>query len=295
MQESSPPRFAAIVSGVARRRPEIIALVEAHRTALGHASVQIVNSSAEAIAAARAAAATRDVVIAVGGDGTVSDIATGLLGSEAVLGIVPAGSTNIVAANLGIPRDYRAAVQLLAGRYATRPIDVGLSNGHCFLHMAGAGFDAEIFHRVNRPLKGILGWPAYLPAALGALRLPPARVRVTVDGLTRESVAPLVLVANGGSVIREDFELFTGIAVDDGQFDVLIFSTVTIGQVANVLGLTGIRRLDHSPHVLRIRGSTAVIESHPAMRVQLDGDVRGHTPATFELVPLGLRIAVPTA
>src|SRR5688572_5072710 len=101
-------------------------------------------------------------VIAIGGDGTVSDAATAVEGVDLPIGIIPAGSTNVIARSFSIPRDPRAAAHLALNPRATRRIDVGVCDGRRFLHMGGAGFDSRMFAATSTSLKRRLGWPAYL-------------------------------------------------------------------------------------------------------------------------------------
>jgi YegS/Rv2252/BmrU family lipid kinase len=253
----------------------------------------VVSSSAEATAAARAAAEEANLVIAVGGDGTVADVATGIFGSAAALGIVPSGSTNITARTLGIPARPSAAIALLAEPYRLRAIDAGRAGDRVFLHIAGAGFDAELFRAANRDWKQRVGWLAYLPAAVSALRLPPAEVRVRADDRIVETLSPLVLVANGASIITPAIRVHPEIAVDDGWLDVLVFDATTARQVAATLGRASALQLDKSPHVTWQRAREVEIETYPPMAVQLDGDVRGTTPVAFSIVPRAIPVATP--
>jgi YegS/Rv2252/BmrU family lipid kinase len=255
--------------------------------------VQVANSSTEATEAASQAARWATVVVAVGGDGTVADVATGIFGSPAALGIIPAGSTNIVARSLGIPAQPAAALALLGGDYRLRAIDVGRSDDRSFLHIAGAGFDAELFGAANSVWKRRLGWIAYLPAAAAALRLPPSDVRIVVDSEVVNTRSPLVLIANGGSAIAPNFQIYPGIAVDDGFLDVLVFTSLTAAQVVATLGQAGRQRLARSPYVIHRRGRTVNLQAEPTLRVQLDGDPRGTTPRQFSVVPSGLLIVTP--
>jgi YegS/Rv2252/BmrU family lipid kinase len=255
--------------------------------------VDVATSSAEATAAANQAAASAAVVVAVGGDGTVADVATGIYGSSAALAIVPAGSTNITARSLGIPDDPSAALSLICGSYQLRSIDVGRSDDRSFVHMAGAGIDAALFSATSPTLKRHVGWFAYLPAAVAALRLPPSNVRVAADSAILEARTSLVLVANGGSAIAPEYRIYPGISVDDGWFDVIIFTPSTPAQIVATLGHAGKQQLDRSPHVTHTRARTVKIEAAPPLPVELDGDPRGTTPRQFTIVPLGLRVMTP--
>lgn len=285
-------RIAAIVSGASRVSPdEIVASLT--RNSDDDLEIQVANSSLEATRAAHVAARTAEVVIAVGGDGTVSDVATGIFGSNAALGIIPAGSTNIAARSLGIPAAPAAALALLRGSHRLRAIDVGRSDDRSFVHIAGAGFDAELFKGASPVWKRRLGWFAYLPAAMAALRLPPSDVRITTDDAILEARSRLVLIANGGSAVAPQFRIYPGITVDDGWLDVLIFTSSTPTQIATTLGFAGMQQLDRSPQVMHRRARTVSVEAIPPLPVELDGDLRGTTPRQFRIVPQGLRLVAP--
>lgn len=286
--------YAAVISAGARLGADKIAISMAERFRdRVDVSLTTVTSSTEATLAARALAQQADVIVAVGGDGTVADVATGIMGTGAILGIIPAGSTNITARSLGIPANPRAAIGLLLAPESTTLIDVGVSHGRCFLNMGGAGFDAELFRGANPDWKRRFGWLAYLPAAAAALRLNPSLVTVTCDSEQVEVESPLVLVANGGSAVAPAFKLHPHIAADDGWLDVLVFTATTPPQVAATLGQLGSQRLDRSPHVIWRRSRTVRIEADPALDVELDGDIWGLTPRDFSVRPAALRVVVP--
>ena len=285
---------AAVVSGSSR--VDSTAFARRLSAALGDrrdSLVRVARSSQEATEAAAEFASVAGVVVAVGGDGTVADIATGIFGSGAALAIVPAGSTNITARSLGIPASVPAAVRLIAGTHRLRPMDIGRSGDRAFLHIAGAGFDAEIFRTADVKLKRRIGWLAYLPAAAAALRLPPSQLSVAIDGMVVEAAAPLVLVANGGSFISPAFRIHHDISVDDGWFDVFVFTATTPAQVAETLSRLGRPSLEDSPYVMRHRARAVRIEAEPRLPVQLDGDVRGSTPVSFSMVHKGIEIVTP--
>jgi diacylglycerol kinase (ATP) len=294
--EAQPPlrRVAAIVSGASRvDSNEVFATLTRILGGEVVLQVEVARSSAEATEAANQVAQTATVVIAVGGDGTVADVATGIFGSDAVLGIVPAGSTNIAARSLGIPAQPAAALELFGQSYQIRSIDVGRSGDRSFVHIAGAGFDAELFRAANPLWKRRLGWFAYLPAAVAAFRLPPSDVCITADGTMLEARSPLVLIANGGSAIAPSFQIYPEIAVDDGWLDILVFTPSTPAQIATTLGHAGRQQLDRSPHVMHSRARSVRIEAVPPLPVELDGDPRGTTPREFSIVPCGLRVVTP--
>ncbi len=284
---------AAIVSGTSRLGPDEVTAALARNANGIQIQVHVAHSSAEATEAASQAARSAAVVIAVGGDGTVADVATGIFGSNAALGIVPAGSTNIAARSLGVPAQPAAALALLGGSFRIRSIDIGRSEDRSFVHIAGAGFDAELFRAANPYWKRRLGWLAYLPAALAAIRMPPSDVRITADGSLLEGRSPLVLIANGGSAVAPDFLIYPGITVDDGWLDVLVFTPSTPAQIMMILGYASRQQLHRSSHVMHRRARIVRVEATPALPVELDGDPRGTTPRQFSVVPLGLRVVTP--
>jgi len=234
-----------------------------------------------------------DLMIAVGGDGTVAAVASAIDGSGIPLGIVPAGSTNIIARELGIPTNARAAVSLLYGAHRRHDLDLGVCGESRFLHMAGAGLDSRLFAATNPGLKRKVGWLAYLPAGARNLVEPPVRFTIRADETTIEVVSPLVLVANGGSVIAPGLTLYPGIRKDDGLLDVLIFTPRGPVQIARTLGRAATRGLAHSPFVLRIPAHRVEITTDPPIPVQLDGDVATMTPATFEIRPGAIHVVTP--
>jgi diacylglycerol kinase (ATP) len=255
--------------------------------------VVVVGSSTDIVQAARQAAVDAEVIVASGGDGTVSRVASGILGSNAALGIVPLGSTNIIAKSLGIPANVRDAIKLVLASSPRQFIDVGRCDDHCFLHIAGAGFDAEVFRHASLEWKRRAGWIAYLPSAVRALQFGAAEVRVTVDEVISTHTSPLVLVANGGSFISPSLSLFPGITYDDGWLDILVFTCTSGAEMLATLASIGTGRSESSQFVTRLRGRRVRIEADPSVWVEIDGDPIGQTPKDFWIVPKALAVVTP--
>jgi diacylglycerol kinase (ATP) len=251
-------------------------------------------------------------MIALGGDGTVSAVAAALHGTDIPLGIIPGGSTNIIAQELGVPAGLDDAVSLLLGEFDVRQIDVGVCNNHYFLHMAGAGFDSRLFDMADPALKKRIGWGAYIPAAIKALRDPARTYTLTVDGERMWVDSPLVLVANGSSVINSRIRINREIRTDDGELDLLVvtatkphelasliarFASVSLEaspyEFASVIGRLTSLPLEASPYVIHRRARTITIASKEPIPVQLDGDVVDKTPATFSVLPRDIGVIVP--
>lgn len=234
-----------------------------------------------------------DCIIAVGGDGTVSSVAAALQGTSVLLGIIPGGSTNIIAREHGIPDSIPAAARLIFGTFAVQDMDVGVCNNRYFLHMAGAGFDSLLFDMTDPALKKKVGWMAYLPAAAKALREPSSSFRLTIDDNVMEVQSPLVLVANGSSVINPRIKVGSRIRPDDGVLDVLVVTATRPHELAIVLARFAANAMDTSPYVLYRKTRSITMETEHPMPVQLDGDVMERTPARFGILPRSIGIIVP--
>jgi diacylglycerol kinase family enzyme len=182
---------------------------------------------------------------------------------------------------------------LIFGRHFVRQVDVGECGERRFLHMAGAGLDSHFFLRTSRALKRRVGWLAYVPAAATALRQPPARFDIAVDGRSLAVTSPLVLVANGASVITPMIRLHPRVHDQDGWLDLLVFTATTPWPIArSVWGfVTG--SLATSPYLIHLRGRQISLASDPVLPVQLDGDVVTRTPASFKVAPRAIGVIVP--
>ncbi|MGB3307251.1 MAG: diacylglycerol kinase family protein [Thermomicrobiales bacterium] len=233
------------------------------------------------------------MVIAIGGDGTVSEVAGNLDHGKIPLGIISAGSTNIIARELGIPNDMRQAVALIWGSHQLRRIDAGTCNGTIFLHMAGAGFDSRFFDLTDRRLKRKVGWIAYLPAAVKALGDDPVTYHIKTVEQEFDVVSPLVLVANGPSIINPRLKLSHNIRKDDGWLDVLIVTATKPVELARTLGRLATLQFEKSPYVTHLRIREMELSAQQPMPVQLDGDVLEQTPVRFGILPSEVSIICP--
>ncbi|MDQ3045776.1 MAG: hypothetical protein M3R06_11610, partial [Chloroflexota bacterium] len=209
--------------------------------------------------------------------------------------IIPAGSTNIIAAELGIPRNWREAVRMLFDDYQEVEVDLGRCGDRAFLHMAGAGMDSRLFARTSARLKRHVGWLAYLAAASRGLFDRPANIILELDGQRLEIASSLVIVANGGSIITPSLRLHSKPRTDDGWFDVLILTAKGPIGMARTLARFATQSMDLSPCLLHFQARNVTMFADPALPVQLDGDVVATTPATFSICPGGARLVVPIA
>ncbi|WP_294083836.1 diacylglycerol kinase family protein [Sphaerobacter sp.] len=242
---------------------------------------------------ARQAAESSDVVLAVGGDGTVGDVASGLVGTNTPLAIIPTGSANAVARSLGIPLQPAAAARLLVRPHDRRTLDVARAGDRVVVHMAGSGYDALVMRDAQRSLKRLARWLAYVPPALKHLTAPRIQYRVTVDGETTEFAARMVLIANGAFVLDPWLRFGDDIRPDDGVLDVCVFdpphlaATLTLG-LWFLVGHVG-----RSRFARRLRGRSVRVEASPPAPVELDGDYAGTTPLEMTVCPAAIQVIVP--
>lgn len=244
--------------------------------------------------ARQAAEAGFDVVIAAGGDGTVNEVATGLVGSGTPLGILPVGTVNVLARQLGIPFDIDEAVRNVANRHIRR-IDIGRVD-HCyFTLMAGFGFDAEIVATVLKPLKDVIGASAYVLKGLEMLaKYQATDVVLEMPEETYVGKAFLVVVANSPTYAYK-MRLAPYASTEDGLLDVIVFEqppTRTLGFIRQILEVF-IRRHVYHRDVRYFKTPRVIVRSDPEVMVQVDGDSNGRTPAEVSILPCALPIIVP--
>jgi YegS/Rv2252/BmrU family lipid kinase len=249
-------------------------------------------------AARRAAQLGYRAVVAAGGDGTVAEVVSGLAGTGVPLGIIPLGTANQVAGNLGLPPDIERAVEVVVHGAAV-PMDVGqLEDGRYFALIAGAGWDAEVMAAATRELKDRWGFWAYLYAALRRSIAPPAALfRITADGECFEVRAATVLVANVGHLFHEllpgELQIAPAASYSDGLLDVCIFAPRTLPDVATVLWKVARRRYLGDDRMLYLQAREIRIEADPPVFTQVDGDPAGETPLVARAIAGGVRVLVP--
>jgi diacylglycerol kinase (ATP) len=243
--------------------------------------------------ARKAMAEGADVMFVWGGDGTVQRCVDAVAGTGAALAILPAGTANLLAANLGLPADLAGAVR--TGLHGDRrPLDTGSVNGEHFAVMAGAGFDARMIADADRGLKDRLGRAAYLYT--GARNLGARRVEttVTVDGgRFFAGRASCVLAGNVGRILG-GIEAFTGAQPDDGRLELGVVTARSTLEWLRTFGRLALGRAELSPFVEVTGGAEFQVTFAKKTPYQLDGGAR---PAVrkmrIQVHPGSVRICVP--
>jgi YegS/Rv2252/BmrU family lipid kinase len=233
-----------------------------------------------------------DLVIACGGDGTVTACAEGVAGTGVPLAVIPLGTGNLLARNVGVPMGLEEALEVaLAG--GQQPVDAGQANGKLFLVMAGVGLDARMLDDTSEPLKKRLGWLAYALTAVRHLGDRPMKVTVRADdGRPRRFWASAVIIGNVGW-LQGGVPLLPDARPDDGVLDAVV---LIAGGLAGWLAVAAdvlLRRKAHGG-THRIRFSELQVTLNPEQPWELDGEVMGSTRRlTVVAQPGALLLRVP--
>lgn len=245
---------------------------------------------------ARAAAqAGCEQVVAVGGDGTMNEVAQALLHTPAALALVPCGSGNGLALHLGLPLSPLDALTLIAGagaRVAT--LDTGVADGWPFFNAMGLGLDADVSHRFNGLVQR--GLPGYVRTAWAAVRnLRPERVGITGSEFREEVDVLLVAVANSDQY-GNNARIAPGACVDDGLLDLVAVAPVGLGGAALLAMRLFAGTIDQSAHVRHRRGPRFTIERAAPGLIHTDGETHlAGVRVDVAVRPRSLRVLVPQA
>jgi len=249
-------------------------LAETHRA--GHA---------EALAR-EAARGGASMVVAAGGDGTIAEVANGLMGSGARLGVIPLGTANVLAHELALPFAPRAVAAALAfGR--TRTLWPGVARGpdssRLFVQMLGIGFDAQVVHRLSLPLKRVLGKGAYVVQSLQETwryKFPPIRLRI--DSMETEAASAVI---SKGRLYGGKFLLAPESRPADPGFSVILFGCGGPAAALMYGAALPVGVLGRAPGVRHVRARRIEVIGNAPIPAQADGDAAGFTPLSVTDAP----------
>ncbi len=236
-----------------------------------------------------------DLVIAVGGDGTLNEVVSGIAKFEdrPKIGLIPMGTTNDFARAVHIPRDITKAVDIIL-KGDSIPVDIGLMNGdRYFINIAGGGRLTELTYEVPSKLKTVLGQMAYYLKGIEMLpSIRSSRVRIEYDGEIFDDSAMMFLIGLTNSV--GGFEkLAPDASINDGKFTLLILKELNIAEFIRVASLA--LRGEHlsDPHVIYAKASKITVTTKERVLLNLDGEYGGVLPAVFENLANHIEIYVP--
>ncbi len=277
------------------RSAELFAVVEEKLKALGISYESTFTTAAHqgAELTREAIAAGAECVVAVGGDGTINEVAEGLFGHEGVkFGVMPFGSGNDFARCTGIPAEAEGALDVILGGF-TRKLDIGRANDRFFVNVAGIGFDVDVLRATEKYKVKYNGMFPYLMGIFDALfHLRAMHMTIDVNGETIKQDALLVAIGNG-QYFGGGMQALPHADPFDGLFDIRIVKKVSIPRFLMLLPrfVKGSLK-DDCPLLLNLRSDKLRVSCAEECALDLDGELLSQTPAEFSLVPGALELFV---
>ena len=268
-------------------------------------NVTLIETTAPGSASGLAEQAIKDgfqTIVASGGDGTINEVVNGIGQKkreldEVSLGILPLGTMNVFARELGISLSIKKAWNTIQLGH-TRKVDLPIAKLHThsgltekvFIQMIGAGLDGDAVGGVSIPLKRKVGALAYLASTLSALRATPPKLTAKWDGGSTEG--EWMCVGNG-KMYGGPFTLFPNAMVDDGKLDLCVLPKVNNRIIAHAVIAMLRGKLNSWPGIIYHRVSELTIEGPTDTRIQADGDYIGKLPLQIRVLPRKLNVLVP--
>lgn len=232
-------------------------------------------------------------IIAAGGDGTVNEVANGVAGSGVEFGILPVGTMNVFASELGIPLNNLSKAWKVIEEGNVRHLDLPLANDECFVQLAGIGLDAEVVRLTTPDSKKALGPLSYLLTLAQVAAVTPPRVRLEpCDSRVREG--SFVLIGNG-RLYGGPFVLFKDAHLEDGLLDALVFQNQSHWDVVRYFQAIAFGNHPELPDVEYFQTRSMLVSSEGEVPVELDGELAGKLPCLFAMSPHKLGVLAPVA
>jgi diacylglycerol kinase (ATP) len=243
--------------------------------------------------AARAVSQGYGTIVAAGGDGTINEVVNGIGGAAVQFGILPVGTMNVFATELGIPQNNLIKAWQVIEAGCARLVDLPQANHEYFVQLAGVGLDAEVVRQTTPDSKKVLGPMSYLlTLAQVAARQPPKILIEPVDGATREG--SFVLVGNG-RFYGGPFVVFKDARLDDGLLDVLVFQNQSHWDLIRYFQAIAFGNHPALPDVEYFQSRGLRLTSLEPVPVEIDGELTGTLPYEFGFSNGKLRVLVPPA
>ncbi|EDZ97163.1 MULTISPECIES: methylglyoxal synthase [Limnospira] len=246
-----------------------------------------------------------DIVIASGGDGTVSAVAGAVMGTDIPLGIIPRGTANAFCMAMGIPGNIRGACNnIIAG--LIRTVDIATCNARPMILLAGIGYEAETIDKADRETKQRWGALAYIMAGLQQLDEQVLfDTEIEIDGTISRVRSGAVTIANAAPATSILAQGLGEVIPNDGKLEVLIFAAnqnenqkfTKVRAIAGMVELFGSALLKtgtQRDHMIGLRATNVKVKTEPPQKVVLDGEIIGTTPIEIQCIPNGLKILAPS-
>jgi len=249
--------------------------------------------SGEAETLARHAAADGfEKIVAAGGDGTVNEVVNGIAGSNAALGLLPIGTVNVFAMELGLPaHDLQRCWEIIQGDNA-RLVDLPSANGKYFVQLAGVGLDAQVVKETSLAFKRSFGPLSYLISAAQIAARQPPRLFIESENASVDE-GSFVLVGNG-RLYGGPFPFFKHAIIDDGLFDVVVFTRLGYLEIIMYLQDVVFSSDIRVPEIEYFQTRHLRITSDRDVPVEVDGELVGNCPVEFQVHEKALRVLAPT-
>ena len=231
-----------------------------------------------------------ETIVAAGGDGTINEVVNGIGTAPVALGILPMGTVNVFAMELGIPFNLEAAWKVIRA-HKVRAIDLASANGHYFVQMAGVGLDAQIVQRNKLDIKAVLGPLSYLLTATRVAAEKPPVLKVICEGRATTE-GSFVLVGNG-RLYGGPFALFNEADQQDGYLDVCVFKRMNHLALMRYFRGALFGSISRFSDVDYFKARKLIVKSDRPVPLEADGEVIGHAPVEFTLRRRKLRVLVP--
>lgn len=292
------PKVLVVLNPVAGSADDNVRqVIEGHFAERGwECAVHETHAGEDLSAVAREAAALGlDLCVAAGGDGTAAGVAGGLVHTQVPLGILPAGTGNVLAQELGVPADTESALELLTGDHEVAELDAVRVEGRYFLLNVSVGIGSLSMRDTEREAKRRFGMLAYIATMVRILiGYQPRRYTVTVDGQTRRLRASEVMVANSAAIGNPGVRLGANVYLDDGRLDLCVIRARTIVDYVGLAWSVLARQQERSRQVTWIPVRERVrIDTHSRLPVEADGEIIGDTPVEVAFEPAAVRVIVP--
>ncbi len=256
--------------------------------------IRVTSHSGEAEALARRAVEEGFArIVAAGGDGTVNQVANGVADSNAALGLLPMGTVNVFAMELGLPlHNLELCWEIIKGANM-RLVDLPIANGKYFVQLGGVGLDAQVVKETSLAFKRSFGPLSYLiSAAQIAARKPPKLLIESENASVEEG--SFVLIGNG-RLYGGPFPFFKHAIIDDGLFDVVVFKRLGYLEIIKYLQDVVFSSDIHVSEIEYFQTRRLRITSEQDVPVELDGELAGHCPVDFQIQKKALRVLAPAS
>src|SRR5213082_507143 len=229
-------------------------------------------------------------IVAAGGDGTINEVVNGLAGASVTLGLLPIGTMNVFATELGLPvNDLEGCWNIVQGEH-TRAVDLPRANQKFFVQLAGVGLDAQVVKETSTQLKRNFGPLSYLISAAQIAARQPPRLFIQSEDLSIDE-GSFVLVGNG-RLYGGPFPFFKHAVIDDGLLDVIVFKRLGYLEIIKYLQDVVFSSDIRVPEIEYFQNRRLRVESDQSVPVELDGELAGNCPVEFSLFERSLRVLV---